>query len=1392
MRLTNLRVKDFGCVREANVRFGPGLNVLFGPNDLGKSSLAEAIRTALLLPHGSQYGTGFAPWRSDATPIVELVFETEPQRFWRIRKSFGSGSRGSSVFEFSKDGSSFSEEARARAVDAEIRKHLRWGIPEPGGKGGPKGLPDSFLTTVLLARQDGVTALFDRSLGGDADESGRKRIAEALQAAAQDPLFAKVVERTQGRVDEAFTPTGRLRTHRSSPFRQVKEQLDAAERDFKALDDRERESQATREEVQTLAEQAVFEEAERDSAKVALQQIDAVLAKQEEISRVRAEVKRIDALRRAAEAAAESTETAKRDLERYGEGLRQAVQAAQAIEDAFAKSKAEVERLESGAAAQARIAERTALEKALVEGQASLADVVRVAERARLVSELDERATLLHAEAAAADEIAASLQAQRNTAKTTLERFGPLLLTRRHFQQAVAEVARIDGLRRAAADARAKHEAATSEAVGFDRRIEQTRRVFQKAEEAVGAAKAEVERIQRAESAQARLTRHATLERDITEKESALEHAQRLVDRASHVRELDLRAATVRAQADETRGRAESLEQDATAHADSVADSERQLHAMRGIGLWLQRDEFASRAARAAATTKSKETLENDLVAAEENARTLQEAVDSSRLPSPEQMVELDAVERELQVALASVDTPLAIELEALEALDVDVDGSVRSIPRGGSSSFGAAGELAFELVGLARVRVRGGDAILRGRLDRARLQFETLVAPTLAESGSRDLDELRQAVEKVRSMRSQVRDAWTRVDNLRERLQALDGSSDSLEALTARIEAVDEKLTDYPVQLLAERAGGLGPGARTEVEASIAALERSVAVAQKARQDAESLATAAHSKLEVLLDTAEQAETVRDNAATDLGDPWSDVLEASRRQVVDLGEDIRHRRFELEKLAEGEEATLKESRARLEFLLSERESAKLALDASEQEHRAHTKKLDELAGVASVRRETAEAEDYQAAVAVRDALELELEALPQPTPNTDVNVEIDELEKMAARAREDFETIEARASSSRSQSLVARSSAQQARAAFDKAAAELGEPWSDILAPAERQIEELRALVESQRDELATFASVEQDRLQEARRLLESQTKALAVAREDLRGLEEAQRARTTTLDVLVGEARVRREAAEAEDLDEATSVVETLVRERAALPLPENVAEANEEIRQAAAHRLDEAERRLGGVRAELHTAEGALAHVGGEVVRERREGALAALNRFRDAERNLELEYKAWQLLLETLKDAERSQATHLGQSMVEPIAKRFAELTASRYGELALGPELDVGGITASGGTRDIQQLSVGTREQLSTVFRLSLAEQLESVVLLDDQLTQTDPCRMNWFKQRLREFAGKIQIIVITCRPQDYLQADEIPVAGKTYDGENVRAVNLEFVIERTS
>jgi uncharacterized protein YhaN len=84
--------------------------------------------------------------------------------------------------------------------------------------------------------------------------------------------------------------------------------------------------------------------------------------------------------------------------------------------------------------------------------------------------------------------------------------------------------------------------------------------------------------------------------------------------------------------------------------------------------------------------------------------------------------------------------------------------------------------------------------------------------------------------------------------------------------------------------------------------------------------------------------------------------------------------------------------------------------------------------------------------------------------------------------------------------------------------------------------------------------------------------------------------------------------------------------------------------------------------------------------------------------------------------------------------------------------------------------------------------------LALAEYLSTTVVLDDQLVQSDGTRMDWFRALLAEKARTFQIVVFTCRPDDYLKASAKTPKGKSVhidtDGGFVRAVDLGRAVRR--
>lgn len=224
MRFSRLSVRNFRGVDAADLELGPGLNVCFGPNDLGKTTLVTALRAALLLPAESTAHRQYLAWHHQRLPEVSLSLELGGQWF-RIEKRFGTGGEARSRLEVSSDGQSFRDAERGRAVDRRLREVLRWGIEAPGGRSGSRGVPESFLSQVLLASQASVPTILERDLSIDRDDSGHQRLHEAFQSLAQDPELARVLEAAQQKVDEAFTPTGRRRSGRTSPFAALRQRV---------------------------------------------------------------------------------------------------------------------------------------------------------------------------------------------------------------------------------------------------------------------------------------------------------------------------------------------------------------------------------------------------------------------------------------------------------------------------------------------------------------------------------------------------------------------------------------------------------------------------------------------------------------------------------------------------------------------------------------------------------------------------------------------------------------------------------------------------------------------------------------------------------------------------------------------------------------------------------------------------------------------------------------------------------------------------------------------------------------------------------------------------------------------------------------------------------------
>jgi len=292
--------------------------------------------------------------------------------------------------------------------------------------------------------------------------------------------------------------------------------------------------------------------------------------------------------------------------------------------------------------------------------------------------------------------------------------------------------------------------------------------------------------------------------------------------------------------------------------------------------------------------------------------------------------------------------------------------------------------------------------------------------------------------------------------------------------------------------------------------------------------------------------------------------------------------------------------------------------------------------------------------------------------------------------------------------------------------------------------------------------------------------------------ARAAVEAAQQALTAAITDRSMQDGQLIQLRKMRDAENLSAAVNKRTEATERHAGLPVPERVVTSEEvaNAREAATGVRSELER----INSEMLRAQGALEHVGGAVAREQLRDATEAFDLAESYEREIEAEYESWKLLLEQMKEADAAQASNLGQTLAPFIAGRFQELTQRRYETVQLTAQLGTEGVVVGGELRSPALISVGTREQLSTLYRLSLAEYLQTVIVLDDQLVQSDDNRMDWFRTLLAEKARSFQIVVVTCRPGDYLQASELVPAGQVAhadsDGGLLRAVDLGRAVHR--
>jgi hypothetical protein len=251
--------------------------------------------------------------------------------------------------------------------------------------------------------------------------------------------------------------------------------------------------------------------------------------------------------------------------------------------------------------------------------------------------------------------------------------------------------------------------------------------------------------------------------------------------------------------------------------------------------------------------------------------------------------------------------------------------------------------------------------------------------------------------------------------------------------------------------------------------------------------------------------------------------------------------------------------------------------------------------------------------------------------------------------------------------------------------------------------------------------------------------------------------------------LDQLAVERDALGDAALAERLAEVEASADALVE--AVARIERELARAAPE---AAKREAEQAERRLAQLveesrnhdrEAEALAAE--LKGAGGRGIGDQKAAVQGQLELAQRRHARLLAEAQAWRFLHDTMEAVDRARQ----DALVEPLENRIAPYLRQLMGNAALGLaaeslQLDV--LQRAGASEPFRSLSVGTREQLAVLVRLAIGDLLCETMgecpplILDDALVYADAVRLARMKTILEAAAERQQIIILTCRKEDYL------------------------------
>jgi DNA repair exonuclease SbcCD ATPase subunit len=231
--------------------------------------------------------------------------------------------------------------------------------------------------------------------------------------------------------------------------------------------------------------------------------------------------------------------------------------------------------------------------------------------------------------------------------------------------------------------------------------------------------------------------------------------------------------------------------------------------------------------------------------------------------------------------------------------------------------------------------------------------------------------------------------------------------------------------------------------------------------------------------------------------------------------------------------------------------------------------------------------------------------------------------------------------------------------------------------------------------------------------------------------------------------LDRAWGEARDRRD-----ELEHEASRIKPSGNE-----VTETTIEEKEGVLEKLKNKTRKLEKRINRLQGEIgNTADGLH-----ERIREKKE----ELGEKKRQLKSTKKEVRSQELLRIALENSKEKTSRKYLEPIQEKVVPRIREMTDRRYEEVNFDSDMKPDSLVQQRreSRAEEEELSFGTREQLSFLTRLSMAEVIGGnsriPVIFDDSLVNTDEKRMKYSRKYLKEAASSCQIILFTCHGEDY-------------------------------